>query len=166
MTIVAPIAAATALVCWSPERWGGSLSPVTVFGMAIFGVLTIPLWPTYIPAIVLTPIAMNKIATIPAFRRSPLVMVGSVSILVGGICGVLVISIIVPWRESTDVVLNWLLAGAAAGAVALPMISLIYRCSLPIAESSATLNGELFPQSHREDATERPMSSEQFGVSE
>jgi len=127
MTIVAPVAAVTTLVCWNPERWGGSVNPVAILGMAFFGIITIPLWPTFIPSVVLTPLVMSGIARLQVFKRMPLVIICGVSVVIGAICGIAVISIIVPWHESLDLVLNWVSAGAVAGAVALPAISLIYR---------------------------------------
>jgi hypothetical protein len=127
MTIVAPVAAVTTLVCWNPERWGGSVNPVAILGMAFFGVITTPLWPTYIPSVLLTPLVMSRIARRQIFQTMPLTIIGGVSAVIGAICGIAVISIIVPWHESLDLVLNWVSAGAVAGAVALPAVSLIYR---------------------------------------
>jgi len=140
MTIVAPIAAVTTLVCWNPERWGGSINPLAILGMAFFGVITTPLWPTYIPAIVLTPLVVSRIARLQVFKRMPLVIICGVSVVIGGICGIAVISIVVPWHESLDLILNWVSADAVSGAVALAVISLIYRW-MPSAEPCAPPNG-------------------------
>ena len=52
MLTVGPLVAVTTLVCWQSERWAGSLNPMAIVVMALFGLLTVPLWPTYIPALV------------------------------------------------------------------------------------------------------------------
>src|SRR5438477_10886875 len=102
MIIVAPVVAATTLVAWNPSRLGESVTPEDILVMSVFGVFTTPLWPTYIPAIILTPIMMGRIAASEAFMRFSMPTILGVSFVVGAIAGVGVISIIVPWRGATD----------------------------------------------------------------
>jgi hypothetical protein len=127
MLTVSPILAATTLVCWNPERWGGSLNPLSILVMAAFGIITIPLWPTYIPALAVTPFIMRRIAELRVFKRLPLPLILAVSLVIGAFAGIGVISIIVPWHESKDLVLNWASAGAVSGGFTLALISFIYR---------------------------------------
>lgn len=63
----------------------------------------------------------------PSFRSLPLAAVLGISFVLGVIAGVGVISIIVPWRESADLVLNWVVAGGVSGGVTLTIISSIFR---------------------------------------
>lgn len=92
------------------------------------------------PSVLLTPLVMSRIARWQIFQTMPVTIIGGVSAVIGAICGIAVISIIVPWHESLDLVLNWVSAGAVAGAVALPAVSLIYRWT-PSAEPCAAPNG-------------------------
>jgi hypothetical protein len=141
MTTVAPVAAATTLVCWNPGRWGGSFNPLAILGMAFFGLITTPLWPTYIPALALTPMAMRRIAAWRAFRTLPLALIVSVSLVIGAVAGFAVISIIVPWNDSPDLIGNWVSAGVVSGAVTLAIISLIHRWTPSRAELGGAPNG-------------------------
>jgi hypothetical protein len=140
MTTVAPVAAVSTVVCWNPERWGGSVNPLAILGMAFFGLITTPLWPTYIPAIVVTPLVMSKIAGLGIFNRLPLLILGGISLVIGAVAGIAVISIIVPWHDSLDLILNWVSAGAVSGAVTLAVISLIYRWTPRSAERGHPAN--------------------------
>lgn len=128
MVTVSPIVAVTTLVCWNPERWGGSFNPLAILVMSFFGLITIPLWPTYIPALVATPFLMRRVANSRRFQTQSLSFILAISFLLGAIAGIAVISIIVPWRESLDLILNWLAAGAVSGGVTLLIILLIFRC--------------------------------------
>jgi hypothetical protein len=127
MVTVAPVAAVATLVFWNPERWGGSVNPLAILAMSVFGLFTVPLWPTYIPAVAATPFIMRRVARLPSFRSWPLAVVLGISFVLGVIAGVAVISIIVPWRESSDLVLNWVAAGGVSGGVTLAIISFIFR---------------------------------------
>jgi len=127
MVTVAPVVAVATLVFWNPERWGGSVNPLAILAMSVFGLFTTPLWPTYIPAVAATPFIMRRVARSPSFRSWPLPVILAVSFVIGVIAGVGVISIIVPWHESADLVLNWVAAGGVSGGVTLTIISFIFR---------------------------------------
>jgi hypothetical protein len=62
MLVVAPLVAVTTLVCLHPGRWGGAQSFLAIPVMAVFAVLTTPVWATYIPTLIVVPIAMRRIA--------------------------------------------------------------------------------------------------------
>jgi hypothetical protein len=141
MLTVAPLVAVTTLVCWNPSRWGGPLSPLAIPVMALFGLFTTPLWPTYIPALALTPLIMRRIAAWRAFRTVPLSLIIGMSLVIGAVAGFGVISIIVPWGDSPDLVKNWLSAGVVSGAITLAIISLVYRWTPDSAEPGAAPNG-------------------------
>ena len=127
MVTVSPVVAVTTLVCWNPERWGGSLNPLAILVMSVFGLCTTPLWPTYIPAVAATPFIMRRVAGSEHFRSWPLPIVLGISFLVGIMAGIGVISIMLPWQESLDLVLNWVAAGGVSGGVTLAIISAIFR---------------------------------------
>jgi hypothetical protein len=127
MVTLSPTVATATLVCWDPDRWGGSVNPLAILTMALFGLITVPLWPTYIPAVVATPFMMSRIVRSRHFRDAPLLAILGLSLVSGAIAGIGVISIIVPWQESLDLVLNWVAAGAVSGGVTLPVIALIFR---------------------------------------
>jgi hypothetical protein len=145
MLTVAPLVAATTLVCWQPERWGGSLNPLAIAVMAFFGLFTVPLWPTYIPALIITPLLMNWISAHRGFGRLPLPVLLGLSLPVGAVAGVCVTMplFLVALHDSSDYhqALPWAGAGAVAGAITLTLICLLYRYEGRRAELAAPPNG-------------------------
>jgi len=142
MLTVAPVTAVTALVCYAPDRWGGSFNPLDILVMSFFGLITVPLWPTYIPAVVLTPWLMSGVASRRWFVESPLWLVLPLSCVVGAVLGTAVFSplLLMSSHEKTTFV-NWALAGAVSGAATLAVISCIHRCVGAESEPSASPNG-------------------------
>lgn len=94
MLTIAPIVAAATLVCWHPDRWGGSVSPLNIIVMAFFGLFTVALWPTYIPAIIFAPLLMRWVAAHRAFRTCPLPLLFGLSLSIGAVAGALTLSVI------------------------------------------------------------------------
>ena len=129
MLTLSPILAVTTLVCSHPERWGGSRDPLSILVMSAFGLITIPLWLTYIPAIIITPLVMRRIAVRPDFRALPLPVTLTVALLVGAIAGicVVILPVIMSLSDSLSLAFNWASAGAVSGAVTLALITMIYR---------------------------------------
>lgn len=129
MLTIAPFAAAATLVCWSLDRWGGSLNPLNIAIMAFFGLFTVVVWPTYIPAIILAPLLMRRIASYRAFTALPLPLLVGLALLLGSVAGVCVLAPVVflSLSDSRALVLNWVGAGAVSGALTLTVIFLIYR---------------------------------------
>ena len=107
--------------------WAASIALWAILVMSVFGLCTTPLWPTYIPAVAATPFIMRRVAGSEHFRSWPLPIVLGISFLVGILAGIGVISIMLPWQESLDLVLNWVAAGGVSGGVTLAIISAIFR---------------------------------------
>lgn len=128
MVILAPLVATTTLVCGWPERWGGSISPWAIITMALFGLITTPLWPTYIPAIILTPLLMRRIAPHRLFVNLPIPVLVLMSLLIGALGGICVMFPVIRMSLHTEFVLQWKMAGACSGAITLTLICLIHRC--------------------------------------
>jgi hypothetical protein len=126
---IAPLITVTVLVCHHPERWGGSINPLNILIMSVFGLLTVKLWPTYIPAVVITPLFMRWLANKSAFISSPLPLILGSALLVGAIAGVGVLSyvVLISLKDSTELAFSWALAGAISGGLTLTIICLIYR---------------------------------------
>ena len=145
MLTVAPLVAATTLVCWDPQRWAGSLNPLAIIEMAIFGVFSAPLWPTYVPALIVTPLLMRWISRHPAFHRSPLPIVLGHSVVVGSVAGacVMIRLVLMVLRDSSGYseALACASAGAISGGLTLALICLLYRYEERRAEPSASPNG-------------------------
>jgi len=133
MVTVAPVVAVTTLVCCNPDRWGGSVNPLNIAVMSFFGLLTVPLWPTYIPAIVFTPLLMRWVAGRRDFTTLPIPLVLVLSTLIGAVAGVCVLSYVVllSLKGSSTMVLGWLTAGSISGGFTLSVICLIYRYAPP-----------------------------------
>ena len=72
MLTISPVLAVATLVNWAPERWGGETDLLSIIGMSIFGILTVPLWLTYIPTLIAVPLIMNKLANKDKFKNLPL----------------------------------------------------------------------------------------------
>jgi len=94
-----------------------------VLWMAVFGLFTIPLWITYIPALVITPFAMKKLAGRNYFYDAPMWKFISISVVVGSLLGAIVLS---PMMDSTNF-LNWSLSGCISGSITLTLIAIVYR---------------------------------------
>lgn len=142
MLTVAPITAVTALVCYAPDRWSGSFNPLNIIVMSVFGLFTVPLWPTYIPAVVLTPWIMSGVSSHRWFIQSPLWIVLLLSCMVGAVLGLCVFSplLLINSHEKTTLV-NWSFAGAVSGAATLTVISCIHRFVRSESEPGASPNG-------------------------
>jgi len=126
---IAPLITVTVLVCHHPERWGGSVNPLNILIMSVFGLFTVKLWPTYIPAIVITPLFMRWFANKPTFISSPLPLILGGGLLVGAVAGVGVLSyiVLISLKDSSELAFSWALAGAISGGSTLMIICLIYR---------------------------------------
>lgn len=146
MLVIAPLVAAAILVGWQPDRWGGSVNPLaTIAGMAFFGVFTVPLWPTYLPSLIIIPLVMKRVAASRAFVRLPILILSVLSLVVGalaGSCVIVPIAFLMASNDSTgsDLFGNFLAAGAVSGAVTLTLISLIHRLVGPDAGQYSSRN--------------------------
>jgi len=129
MLTVAPFTATFALVHFDPSNWGGSTSIKTILEMSIFGLITVPLWLTYIPALIVTPIYMQKLATKTNFHTSSIGEFTATAIIRGAIGGVIVLAPawIMTLTEPIKLTLNWLFAGVVSGVITGTAISFTYR---------------------------------------
>jgi len=125
---VAPILVSTTLVCLEPSRWGGSIDPITIVSMAILGLLSTPLWPTYIPALIIAPLLMRKVAHNHSFRTIRLSILIGISLIVGGIAGGLVlVPVIIMSLNELRLAVSWAIAGVVSGAVTFCLIVIMYH---------------------------------------
>lgn len=131
MLTVAPLVAATTLVCGWPECWGGTVNPLVIVAMSCFGLVTVPLWPTYIPAIILTPWLVRQVAARRTFADAPLPLLLLPVMLVGALGGLCVMApVILLSLGDASYARQWETAGAISGAVTSAVICLIFRFGL------------------------------------
>jgi hypothetical protein len=139
MLTIAPVVAATTLNCFYPESFGGLLNPLSIAGMAIFGLVTVPLWPTYIPSIILVSWLMNRISVVQALMRIPLPVLIGLSVLIGSLGGMLVMMPVVVQSQCNA--LGWIMAGTVSGAITLPAICIVHRYVPQSSNSDASVLG-------------------------
>ena len=126
---VAPISAATTLVVLKPDMGGGAPTVVTVLLMALFGLFTVPLWITYVPALIATPFVMHRLARSPSFQKIPLAMLVTIALPLGTVAGLFVLApvVVMALNDSGALAFVWMTAGAVAGAITFPLIVTTYR---------------------------------------
>jgi len=150
MVTLAPFTTVTALVLYDPNRWGGPPTLGSLIVMSIFAVITIPMWITYIPAIVITPILMNAIARHKAFVRLPIIGLALLALPLGALAGIVILS--PGWMrtlsDTVDLTINWMFAGAASGAITFTMITIIYKTLIikGIGSSNQRFEGTAHPR--------------------
>ena len=133
MLIVSPALAEVALVCFQPGFTGEHVGVLSFIGFFLFSLpfvfVTVPLWPTYIPAIIFTPVVMRRVTTLRTFRTLKLPAILGLALLVGAAVGVVIMTwmIIIAAQDSWSVALSWAGAGAFSGSITLALITLIYR---------------------------------------
>jgi hypothetical protein len=130
MLTLAPFLTVATLVLWAPDHFGGSVDLLSIIVLTFFGLITVPLWATFIPALFLTPLLMDGVSRCDWFRRLPLSAALGLSIPAGMLAGMAVMGIILPWGEDAGgayVILAWLIASAVSGGATLPVIAAIYR---------------------------------------
>lgn len=128
MLTVMPITAAFGLISFDPENWGGQLTITNVLMVALFGLLSVPLWITFLPALLATPSIMKEIASNTLFHTIPILKFISISFFLGALVGILILSpTIFMSRESIKLMANWVWAGAFSGAITYTTIALLYR---------------------------------------
>ena len=136
MLTVTPIVSAIGLISFDPSNWGGELSIQSVIATAFFGLITVPLWFTFIPSLIIAPSIMSKLSHTNKFQALSLQSLIGLSLFYGALVGIIILSppIIIVLTDSSlssaetiKLMLNWAWAGALSGAVTLLIISLIYR---------------------------------------
>lgn len=130
---VAPIVAISTLVLCNPSNWVADATPVSIIGFVIFAypfaLITTPLWPTYIPVIVITPLVMKQISLRQGYSSLPLKIFLLRAFPIGMVAGIGVMSVVIfmACKDSPDAVLSWVGAGAISGGVTFTLIALVYR---------------------------------------
>ena len=123
MLTVSPIVTVIGLISFEPNNFGDRLTIQNILVMAGFGLITVPLWITYIPALVLAPFAMKKLARKQYFHDLPIWKFISISFIVGAVVGII---ILLPLMASKNF-LTWARAGAISGAITFTLIAVVYR---------------------------------------
>jgi hypothetical protein len=126
---VGPVVAVSTLVCVDPARWGNGLQPLAIPVMAVYGLLTTPLWPTYLPVVIATPFIMRRLARTVAFRTRALLHVIAVAGGVGSLVGLFVMAplIVMQRADPSGQAGAWAMAGATSGAVTSSLVTMLYR---------------------------------------
>ncbi|MDH3349871.1 MAG: hypothetical protein OEM02_17420 [Desulfobulbaceae bacterium] len=133
MLTITPIAAVTGLISYDPSRWGGEMKIENILVMAVFGLITVQVWLTYIPALIFTPIIMKRLSGKEVFHTIPRWKFYLNSILYGAGAGIFILlpCVLLSVGHSLDITLNWLWAGCVAGGITFPIISTLYRLIKP-----------------------------------
>lgn len=134
MVTVAPSLVILTLAFSNPAEFGGNPDLQSVLMMYLFALITIPLWITYIPSIILTPIILNRIRKIAAFYNISIITLLALSALSGAVVGVLIMApvlFLVVQSEPNNLFFSWILSGAVSGSITLTIIVLIYRIGMP-----------------------------------
>lgn len=133
MLTITPIAAVTGLISYAPSRWGGEMKIENILFMAMFGLITVQVWFTYIPALIFTPIIMKHLSDKKIFHTISKWKFYLNSILYGAVAGIFILlpCILLSAGDSLDITLNWLWAGIVAGVITFPIITSLYRFSKP-----------------------------------
>lgn len=129
MLTITPVATVFGLASYDPSRWGGEISIQNILFMAMFGLITVQVWITYIPSLVLTPIIMKKLSLKEKFYTVPLWKFYFLSVIGGILAGTFILLPItlIAATDSLDITLNWLWAGMVGGTITYPIIASIYR---------------------------------------
>ncbi len=129
MLTIAPIIAASGLLLYDPSRWGGEINLINIVGLALFGLISPPLWFSFIPVLVFTPIIFRRLSEKETFYTITIKKFYAISVFYGCIVGVFVMLplIVIAAPKSIDVSLNWLWSGVVAGGITLSIISSLYR---------------------------------------
>lgn len=128
---VMPVVTAIALISFGPQNFGGwAAVPSVITGMLFFGAFTLPIWLTYLPSLILTPIIMGKISKRDRFYLIPLGSFIFTSLTIGAVCGIIILSPFMIMSLSRSYIQSFfalIWAGAVSGAVTFTIIALVYR---------------------------------------
>jgi len=97
--------------------------------MAIFGLITVQVWITYIPSLILTPIIMNRLSNIEKFHKIQKCKFFGLSIIGGSMAGIFIVlqCILIAMSGTLKIFSNWVYAGLFGGCTTYPIIASIYR---------------------------------------
>lgn len=139
MIIIAPMIVVITLSILNPAEFGGGPNIKNILAMYVFGLITVPMWLTYIPSIILTPIIMRRIDKQKEFHELPIRKIILLSTPVGALCGVLILfPVLLPvFIGSSPLLSSWVFAGVVSGSITLTLIALIYRLGNRISSNKA-----------------------------
>lgn len=127
---VAPVCTVTLLALIAPEYFDGLPTGVNILLTGSFGFSIIPVWPIYIPPVVVAPIVMHIISKRKEFYeiqpRDLIIM----AFLIGGIAGFFIF--LPAWIFSGLLVgfphaIPWFVASFVSGGITLVLIGMLYR---------------------------------------
>lgn len=97
--------------------------------MSVFGLITVPVWLTYVPALIITPIYMQKVSSKPDFQTNRIGEFVAKAMLRGAIGGIIVLAPawVLTLAEPIKLTLNWIFAGVVSGVITGVAISFTYR---------------------------------------
>lgn len=129
MIIIAPLVAIITLALFNPDEFGGHPNIQSIFFMYAFAMITVALWITYIPSIILAPIVKRNIQKIVFFQKIQTLYLILSAVIVGAFLGIVILFpvIFLVIEESVRLILGWNLAGGISGAVSLLLIVMFYR---------------------------------------
>ncbi len=134
LLISMPITSAVGLLIFGPENWGGKLTVINVVGLSLFGLLSVPLWLTFIPTLIATPVIMSRLVVNDIFHTLPVWKFILFFIGFGALAGTIILfpSIYLCFSKGSYAILfNWLGAGVFSGSITFTIVALLYRCWTP-----------------------------------
>jgi hypothetical protein len=132
MLTIAPFSAVIGMVLSDPELWESSMNLETLLVFSMFGIITVPLWITYLPMTILSPFIMKYLSSQDRFYSLPIPILIALSLMFGAILGVVMISpLFILNFEKNGLELIWVVAGASSGATTLTLLTLLYRWLKP-----------------------------------
>jgi hypothetical protein len=128
MLTIAPLLAIITLMFSISADFGENFDIQSILVMYMFAMITIPLWLTYLPSIILTPIIMNRISKRTKFRRIPIVLLVALSMIIGAFVGIVVLSpFLIASKSEPNEIISWIMSGVVSGSITLTIVVLIYR---------------------------------------
>ena len=129
MVTISPLLVIITLTISNPGEFGGNPDLQSILMMYMFALITVPLWITYIPSIILTPIILHKIRKKKSFHNISIIALIALAGMSGAFIGVLILApvLFLVQKEPNNLFSSWILSGAVSGALSLMIIVLIYR---------------------------------------
>ena len=129
MVTISPLLVILTLTLANPGEFGGNPDLQSILMMYMFALITVPLWITYIPSIILTPIILHKMRKKKSFHNISLLALIALAVMSGALIGVLILALLLflVHKEPNNLFSSWILSGAVSGAISLTIIVLIYR---------------------------------------
>jgi hypothetical protein len=129
MVTISPLLVILTLTFSNPAEFGGNPDLQSVLMMYMFALITVPLWITYIPSIILTPIVLHKMRKKKSFYNISIFALIALAGMSGALIGELILAplLFLVHKEPNNLFSSWILSGAVSGSISLTIIVLIYR---------------------------------------